>query len=76
MAKDSTSSLKIKTALVHYLRKWVDNEILGYDSTSSLKIKELSSHIISLPMETDTALVIIGKNGWINEIHDYGRLLH
>ncbi|KAG9438421.1 hypothetical protein H6P81_021643 [Aristolochia fimbriata] len=31
----------------------LDNEIHGYNATSSLKIKELSSHIITLPMETD-----------------------
>ncbi|KAG9438413.1 hypothetical protein H6P81_021635 [Aristolochia fimbriata] len=49
-----------------YLRKWVDNEIHGYNSTSSLKIKELSSHIITLPMETDSFLVrISAKNGSI-----------
>ncbi|KAG9438417.1 hypothetical protein H6P81_021639 [Aristolochia fimbriata] len=44
-------------ALVIILRKWVDNEIHGYNSTSSLKIKELSSHIITLPMESGPALV-------------------
>ncbi|KAG9438504.1 hypothetical protein H6P81_021565 [Aristolochia fimbriata] len=59
-----------RDALVRYLRKWVDNEIHGYNSTSSLKIKEHSSHIITLPMESrplwsDCALVIIGENGSI-----------
>ncbi|KAG9438415.1 hypothetical protein H6P81_021637 [Aristolochia fimbriata] len=59
-------------ALVVYLRKWVDNEIHGYNSTSSLKIKELSSHIITLPMETEPLLVRISReNGFDNEIHGY-----
>ncbi|KAG9438538.1 hypothetical protein H6P81_021516 [Aristolochia fimbriata] len=48
-----------------YMRKWVDNEIPWLWSTSSLKIKELSSHIITLPMETDTLWSIICKNGSI-----------
>ncbi|KAG9438500.1 hypothetical protein H6P81_021561 [Aristolochia fimbriata] len=62
-------------ALWSYLRKWVDNEIHGYDSTSSLKIKELSSHIITLPMK-ECALVHYQQKWVVNEIHDYGRLHH
>ncbi|KAG9438461.1 hypothetical protein H6P81_021595 [Aristolochia fimbriata] len=57
-----------------YSAKWVDNEIHGYGRLSSLKIKELSSHIITLPMETDTLWSQILLKWVDNEIHGYGRL--